>query len=113
MLKIVAMFNFRPDMTHEAGQRYWNEVHNDVVRRCLPECRKYIQNVSVPVRSQAWDFDGVSELWFDDMDAIKRSFSGPLNDELVADEENFAVNKRWMIVTENPIFEQAAVGGAL
>ena len=109
MLKIIAMFDFRPDLSREQAQDYWNNTHNDVVRRCLPECRKYVQNISVPVRTQKWDFDAVSELWFDDMESIRRSFSGPLNDELVADEHNFAVNKRWMIVTENSIFETSSV----
>jgi uncharacterized protein (TIGR02118 family) len=103
MLKIITTFNFRPDMSREEAQRYWNETHNKIVRRCLPECRKYVQNVPVPVGSRSWDYDGISELWFDDMESIKRSFSGPLNDELVADEENFAVNKRWLIVNENSI----------
>ena len=107
MLKIIAMFNFRPDMSYDAARDYWNEVHNDVVRKCLPECRRYIQNIAVPVRSQQWDYDGVSELWFDDMESIKRSFSGPLNEALVADEEKFAVNKRWMIVNESPVFAEA------
>ncbi|WP_116202535.1 EthD domain-containing protein [Amycolatopsis circi] len=104
MLKIIATFKFRPDLSREEAQAYWNDTHNDVVRRCLPECRKYVQNVSVPVRSRSWPYDGISELWFDDMESIKRSFSGPLNDELVADEEKFAVDKNWVIVTENPVF---------
>lgn len=108
MLKIIAMFNFRPDLSREEAQAYWNETHNDVVRRCLPECRKYVQNVTIPVRTQTSQFDGISELWFDDMDAIRRSFSSPLNDELVADEEKFAVNKQWVIVTESPVFESQA-----
>ena len=109
MLKIITTFDFRPDMTREEGVKYWNEVHHDVVRRCLPECRKYVQNITVPVRSREWDYQAASELWFDDMDSIRRSFKGELNDELVADEDRFAVNKRWIIVEENEIFDDSSV----
>ncbi len=105
MLKIVAMFKFVQDKPHEESLRYWTEVHSTVVPRCLPQCRRYVQNVPVPVRSKEWDFDGVSELWFDDMNAIREAFAGPLADELRADEANFADPDRstWIITQENEV----------
>jgi uncharacterized protein (TIGR02118 family) len=105
MPKIIAMFKFRDDKPYEERREHWNTVHSKVVWRSLPECRRYVQNVAVRVRSRQWDYDGVAELWFDDMDSIRRAFEGPLADELRADELNFAdmESSTWMIVNENDV----------
>ncbi|MEV0663785.1 EthD family reductase [Actinomadura luteofluorescens] len=113
MPKIIAMFKFRDDKPYEECREHWNVVHSEVVARSLPECRRYVQNVAVRVRSQKWDYDGVAELWFDDMDAIRRSFDGPLADDLRADEHNFADmgSSTWMIVNENEVISGAGSQG--
>ena len=109
MLKIVAPFQFRSDKSNEECERYWVEEHWKVVQSNLPECRKYVQNVAVPVGSRAWPFDGVAEIWFDDMAAIRRSFEGPLAEELREDERVFSPGgdlASWMIVQERLIFDR-------
>jgi len=105
MPKIIAMFKFRDDKPYEECREHWRSVHSKVVSRSLPECRRYVQNVAVPVRSRKWDYDGVAELWFDDMDSIRRSFESSSADELRADELNFAdmESSTWMIVREDEI----------
>ncbi|TDB90635.1 EthD family reductase [Actinomadura sp. KC216] len=113
MPKIIAMFKFRDDKPYEECREHWKTVHSEVVTRSLPECRRYIQNVGVRVRSKAWEYDGVAELWFDDMDAIRRSFEGSRADELRADELNFAdmSSSTWMIVNENEVFPGPGTAG--
>lgn len=115
MPKIIAMFKFRDDKPYEECRDHWMTSHSEVVSRSLPECRRYIQNVAVPVRSQKWDYDGVAELWFDDMETIRRSFEGSLADELRADELHFAdmESSTWMIVEENEVIPSADTSAAL
>lgn len=105
MLKIISMFKFDPEKPFDECRAYWMDVHSTVVPRCLPTCRRYVQNVPVPVRSQEWQYHGISELWFDDMDAIRAAYKGPLADELRADELKFgdANGSHWIIVTEREI----------
>lgn len=106
MLKIVSFFNFRPDVPTEESRRYWLSNHEQVVKEALPECRKYVQNPPVLMSRREWMWDGISELWFDDMDSIRRSFEGPLADKLRADEDRFVdrENVHWMIVEEKDVF---------
>jgi uncharacterized protein (TIGR02118 family) len=107
MLKIIAPFHFRDDKSPEECERYWVEEHSKVVEANLPECRRYVQNIAVPVRSRAWPFGGVAEIWFDDMQAIRRSFEGRLAEELREDELVFSPGgdkAKWMIVRENLVF---------
>ena len=108
-LKIVAPFHFRADTPREECERYWIEEHAKVVEACLPECRRYVQNIAVPVRSRTWPFGGVAEIWFDDMDAIRRSFEGELAEQLRKDERVFSPGgdlAEWMIVRERLVFDR-------
>jgi uncharacterized protein (TIGR02118 family) len=109
MLKIIAAFSFRKDKPYEECRRYWLEEHCKTVERCMPECRKYVQNIGVPIKGRSWPFDGFAEIWFDDMAAIRRSFEGPLADQLREDELVFSPGgdkSAWVIVNEVPIFER-------
>ena len=114
MLKIVAMVKFRQDKPYEECRTYWNEVHSTVIPRCLPECRRYIQNIPVDIKSKKWVVDGVAELWFDDMDSIRRSFEGDLAEQLREDELNFADSSQsnWVIVNEKEVIALSPRGRA-
>lgn len=109
MLKIIAPFRFRTDKPYDECVTYWLEVHKLVVEKNMPECRRYVQNLTVPVRSQEWPFDAVAEIWFDDMGAIRRTFEGPLAEIVREDEMVFSPGgdkSQWAIVNEYPIFER-------
>lgn len=105
MLKIIAMFKFRPDKSYDECRSYWTDVHAELIATHLPECRRYVQDVPVDIQSRTWSVDGVAELWFDDLDSIRRSFRGELADRLRQDETNFAdaSQSTWLIVSENDV----------
>jgi len=109
MLKIISAFNFRKDKPYEECRRYWLEEHRKVVESNLPECRRYVQNIAVPISGRSWPFDGFAEIWFDDMAAIRRSFEGPLAEQLRQDELVFSLGgdkSSWVIVNEDPVFDR-------
>lgn len=109
MLKIVAPFRFRTDKPYDECVRYWLEEHKKIVESNFPECRRYVQNLAVPVKARTWPFDAVAEIWFDDMGAIKRTFEGPLAEEVRKDELVFSYGgdkSHWTIVTEYPVFDR-------
>lgn len=72
MIKLVYCISRRRGITLEEFSRYWREVHGPIGRR-IPGLRRLVQSHRV---RQAWDmpaslFDGVAELWFDDMAALE------------------------------------------
>ena len=74
---------------------HWRDVHAAIAAR-LPHLRGYHQNHIVDRRQRAinyqrsgWDFDGVSELWFDDLPSMHAAFASPVVEELAADEKAF------------------------
>jgi len=86
----------KPDWTHEAFLQHWRGTHGQLAAR-LPNLREYWQN-AVTERMQRvlsvppgpWDFDGFSQLWFDD---AQQASSAVKDSEfaraLITDEQHF------------------------
>ena len=76
-------------------QSHWRNLHGPLAAK-LPGLRRYHQNHIVDRQQRgisyargALDFDGISELWFDDLPSMQRAFSTDLVNELGADEATF------------------------
>lgn len=76
MRKFVYVLRRKPELTREAFQQYWREVHGPLVAKYADTLglQRYVQVHTLPeaqaradeVRGQLSDaYDGVAELWFD------------------------------------------------
>ncbi len=73
-------------MSHEEFEEYWYEEHVPLAKG-LPNARKYVTSTPLdPVRSE---YDGVVELYFDDMADLKAAFDSEVGEEVMADLQNF------------------------
>lgn len=86
----------KDDWSPEAFRAYWREHHGPLAAQA-PKLREYWQNV-VTERLQRgidfvrgpWDFDGVSQLWFDDAAQASQAFAqSTIAADLIADEARF------------------------
>jgi uncharacterized protein (TIGR02118 family) len=85
----------RADIDHQAFRTHWRTGHGALAAK-LPGLRRYHQNHTVD-RSQrgityardGLDFDGFSELWFDDVPALQAAFAADEVKELAEDEDRF------------------------
>jgi uncharacterized protein (TIGR02118 family) len=82
----------KPDWTMDAFRAYWRDKHGPLAARA-PGLREYWQNRvtdrvqrGIELARGPWDFDGFSQLYFDDVDAFKGS---PIAADLIADERHF------------------------
>ena len=83
MIVRMGVLQRRPDMDTEAFRRHWRDKHGPLAAR-LPGLRRYVQN-AVTDRSHlaidhargAWNVDGFSQLWFDDLDAMRAAVASP------------------------------------
>jgi uncharacterized protein (TIGR02118 family) len=102
MIKLVYCISRRPGMTLEEFSRYWREVHGPIGRR-IPGLRRLAQSHRVP---HPWDvpaseFDGLAELWFDDLAALDEARRSSEWKASTADEANFIDSTRTaLFVTE-------------
>lgn len=104
MIKLTFCLRRKPELSRDEFQAYWLNVHAPLVREraAVLGCRRYVQVHTLDLEGlhQAFQrrnggapepFDGVAELWFDDLDALgvddaARRHAGA---ELLDDERNF------------------------
>ena len=96
MIKLVICATRKAGMSFEEFDRYWHEQHGPLVKS-VPEfarhVRKYVQSHlvkgTVPF-GIGGDYDGVAELWFDNVDDAAAAFRQPKYLEIIrADELKF------------------------
>lgn len=72
MVKLVVYFKRRADLEVEPFQEYWRTRHAEAVS-ALPGIRRYVQSHTLLAGYRKGEpaFDGIAEVWFDDVDAIR------------------------------------------
>lgn len=95
MIKLVYCIRRKPGLTHDEFLRYWVEVHGPLGAR-IPGLRKLVQShaVVVPGDNRPADFDGMAELWFDDLGVLLEARRSSEWAASTADEVNFVDSTR-------------------
>ncbi len=90
MVKLVYCICRKAGLSREEFIRYWAEVHGPIGAR-IPGLRKLVQSYALPVPDDYLPaaFDGMAELWFDDLAAILEARESPEWGASTADETNF------------------------
>jgi len=73
MIKTIAVARRKAGMTHEEFIRYWHEEHAPLVKKIWPGLKKYVQNEIIVQAGQKREADGIVEMWYDNLDAMKRA----------------------------------------
>ena len=95
MIVRMGLLQKRADIDHQEFRTHWRTGHGALAAK-LPGLRRYHQNHIVD-RTQrgityardGLDFDGFSELWFDDVPAMQAAFASDEVKALAADEDRF------------------------
>lgn len=90
MVKLVYCISRKPELSPEEFSHYWEHVHGPIGRR-IPGLRRLVQSHAVahPRGFPPADFDGVAELWFDDLSALVAARRSPEWRASTEDEANF------------------------
>jgi uncharacterized protein (TIGR02118 family) len=119
MIVRMGILTRRPDLTPEQFRRHWLEVHGPLAAR-LPGLRRYHQNhvvdasqLAIDHARGAWEVDGFSQLWFDDMDAMRRAVESPELRPDLPDIANFCGDVKLVICQPNVVVPVAADAGPL
>ena len=89
-------------MSDDEFARYWLSVHGALAKK-MPGLRKYVVNVVRRPPNREPDFHGVVELWFDDVDSMKKAFASPEGQATQKDSENFTSTMTTLYIDEHPI----------
>ena len=90
MVKLVYCITKKAGLTDEEFFRYWKDVHGPIGAR-IPGLRRLVQSrrLIVPGDKNQPDFDGMAELWFDNLEALLRARQSPEWKASSEDEANF------------------------
>ncbi len=100
MQKVVAVVQFRKEMSREEAMRYWRDVHGPIASK-VPGVKKYVQNHSTSTLQGELAFDGIAELWFDSPEAFQSALATPEWQATIADAANFAdMEKTWVALVD-------------
>jgi len=93
MVKLFVMAKRKKGITLEECLQHWRDFHAPLIAENLPGIKRYVQNhaVKLPVAGEP-PFDGMAELWLDDLDAWHRIADFYMSDrgEIIReDEEKF------------------------
>lgn len=113
MLKLVVVLKRRPDLAVEAFQDYWLNRHAAIVKD-LPGLRRYVQSHTLPsgYRKQP-AADGIAELWFDDLSAVRALDGTEALALVLADEAKFiAADGQVTVITSEHVIKDGPVPAA-
>lgn len=98
-IKFVGLLKRREDFTPEQFTEHWIGMHGAMALE-LSGIRRYVQNAVIGGNS---GYDGVAEMWWDDVASMKSAFEAPIGAELAVDEKRFLCEVIGMLVVERPI----------
>jgi uncharacterized protein (TIGR02118 family) len=86
MVKIVDLLVRKDGYTHEEFAEQWQGSHAELAKD-LPGLQRYV--TSVPTDPESAEYDGVLELYFDDMSALGEAFDSELAEAVQDDAAEF------------------------
>lgn len=89
-------------LTDEEFANYWLETHAPLAKK-MPGVRKYVVNVVRSPPNREPDYHGVVELWFDDVDSMKKAFASLEGQATQKDTETFAHRITTLYLDEHTI----------
>jgi uncharacterized protein (TIGR02118 family) len=105
MQRVVIYLKRRPDLLQPDFFDWWLGQHRALAEQ-LPGLRHYI--ISLAASGPDVPFDGMAELWFDDLAAADAAFASPAGQAARADAEAHVAQRERLNLTEHSIIESPA-----
>jgi uncharacterized protein (TIGR02118 family) len=105
MQRVVIYLKRRTDLLQPVFFAWWLGQHKALAEQ-LPGLRQYI--ISLAADAQDGPFDGMAELWFDDLAAADAAFASPAGQAACADADAHVARRERLNLTEHVIIDHPA-----
>jgi uncharacterized protein (TIGR02118 family) len=105
MYKMIFGAKRRPGMSREEFGRYWLTVHAEKAKK-VPGIKRYVISLAPDLSGGGRElpFDGFAEVWFESMDAMRRSARAPETRVVLDDEQNlFDLSTRFSVIVQEHV----------
>lgn len=99
---MIILLKKKENLTDQEFAKYWLETHAPLAKT-MPGLRKYVVNVVRRAPNREPDYHGAVELWFDDVDSMKKTFASPEGQATQKDTETFTSKMITLYVDEHAI----------
>ena len=112
MIKLVYCISKKSGLSDQEFSDYWKNVHAPLGAR-IPGVRRFVQSRRLSIQGDisAGDFDGMVELWFDDIEALLAARRSPEWKASTEDEANFIDHSKvaYFVTEEHVIFDSSVL----
>jgi uncharacterized protein (TIGR02118 family) len=110
MIKLVYCIAKKPGLSDEEFFDYWKNIHGPIGAQ-IPGLRRLVQNhrLTIPGDSRQPDYDGMAELWFDDVESLLAARRSPEWETSTEDEKNFINHDKvaYFVAEERTFIDQS------
>jgi uncharacterized protein (TIGR02118 family) len=115
MVKAIYFIKRKPGMNLDEFDEHWRTLHAEAVKK-VPGLRRYVQchTIRAGYRKSEPIYDGVAELWYDDVAAMRRIADAPESRAALADDATFLdMSKMDFILTEERVQKDGPVAPSM
>jgi uncharacterized protein (TIGR02118 family) len=115
LIKILSLLTRKSHLTHAQFVDHWLNIHGPLALS-VPGVRRYVQShitdtLSRPdIPDTVVDVDGFAELWYDDMESLKRAASSPEMKRLTDDGALIISRIKTYVIDEKQIIPPPPAG---
>lgn len=113
MIKLIYCITRKPGMSEKEFFHYWEKIHAPIGAR-IPHLRRFVQSHSLHVAGDKYrpDYDGVTELWFENVEDLLAARQSPEWKASTEDEANFIDHKKvaYLVSEEHVILDRMEPG---
>ena len=108
MIKVLGLLTRKPHLTHEEFVKHWYEIHGPLAL-AVPGIRRYVQSHITDTRTRpdipetAVEVDGIAELWYDDLESMRKAGATPEMKRLTDDGALFIGQIKSYVIEEREI----------
>ncbi len=102
MFKLMVLLEKKDNMTDEEFARYWLHTHAPLAKK-MPGVKKYVVNIVKKPPERQSHYQGVVELWFEDIESMKMAFASTEGRITKEDTHRFASNVTILYIDEHEI----------
>ena len=107
MVKVLTLIKKKYGLPREDFFRYWEYEHGPFVAGMLPGLSRYIQNHAIKIGEGEPQYDGIVEMWFDNLTTWRKArdfYAGEEGKPIRDDEERFVDRSKMVfIISEEKI----------
>jgi uncharacterized protein (TIGR02118 family) len=104
VVKIIMKVYAKEGMSKDEFTNYWLTKHAPLAKQQFGDkLKKYVISIVVSAEGEEPGYQGIAELWFDNMAVVQALMSSPAFEQVMAHSADFARKGTWLMLEEHTI----------